>query len=150
MSNSRRRPLYDLPRKQLKILAKEMAKESKTFGTEFIEHTATPLGFRGYDRNGSAQILKAAYRNRYFCVQIYEQGTWLRISVNRAELDVEKNTWKEGITWDQLMDIKDKLGYGDRDAIEIYPRNSDVVDVTNMRHLFILPEDHNIDCIWRK
>ncbi|EOG1815585.1 hypothetical protein ACK3RA_000943 [Enterobacter hormaechei] len=49
---------------------------------------------------------------------------------------------------DALQEIKSAVGYGDRDAVEIYPRDSDVVNVANMRHLWITPEP--IAFAWRK
>ena len=127
-----------------------MEKESTQYGLDFTHEEHHELGFRGHDRNGNEQILKNVFRNRYFAVQIYQQGDWTRLSVNRTAIDIEKNTWKGGISWDQLMDIKKKLGYGECDAIEIYPKENDVVNVTNMRHLFLVPEGVELSCIWRK
>lgn len=46
------------------------------------------------------------------------------------------------------MDIKRQLGYGDFDAVEVYPKDNDVVNVANIRHLFILNEP--LPFIWRK
>lgn len=45
----------------------------------------------------------------------------------------------DGITWDDLQWIKRAAGYGDREAVEVYPLDDDVVNVANMRHLWILP-----------
>ena len=143
------RKLYDVPMKQLKVIARGIEIESKQFGLDFVpvDHK---LGWVGNDRNGTPQNLKKVFRNRHFAVQIYQQGEWTRLSVNRTALDIEKNTWKGGISWDQLMDIKNKVGFGTCDAIEIYPRDCDVVNLTNMRHLFIVPNGIELSCIWRK
>ncbi|MGL0761287.1 DUF4222 domain-containing protein [Citrobacter freundii] len=56
--------------------------------------------------------------------------------------------WKDGISWDALQEIKNAVGYADRDAVEIYPAQKDVVNVANMRHLWIVNEPLNF--AWRK
>jgi len=47
-----------------------------------------------------------------------------------------------------LQEIKSAVGYGDRDAVEIFPAQKDLVNVANMRHLWIVPE--SIPFAWRK
>jgi hypothetical protein len=82
----------------------------------------------------------AVWRSRTFLVQGYqERDGIIRISVSRNEL-TRTGDWKAGITWDDLQRIKHEAGYGDRDAVEIYPCDEDIVDVANMRHLWILPD----------
>lgn len=87
-------------------------------------------------------------RNKSFFVQLYRHdGGIIRITVNRPELK-SIGRWVDGITWDELHDIKTKIGYGHRDAVEIYPKEHDVVNDANMRHLWVLPE-HGLNFIWR-
>ena len=52
--------------------------------------------------------------------------------------------WLDGISWDQLMALKRHIGYGELYAIEIFPRDTDIVNVANMRHLWILREPLSI------
>lgn len=61
---------------------------------------------------------------------------------------LQANLEQDGISWDALQEIKGAVGYADRDAVEIYPRDADVVNVANMRHLWITPEP--IAFAWRK
>lgn len=86
-------------------------------------------------------------RSREFLVQIFEE-TVTRISINRTELDNDGN-WKDGITWDEMQSVKDGCGYSDFDAVEAHPRKEDVVNVANMRHLWIVPPDY-AKFFWRK
>lgn len=60
-------------------------------------------------------------RSRHFLVQIFpaEPGA-TRITVNRTEID-RRGGWADGITWDQLQDIKRQCGYAEAQAVEIYP-----------------------------
>lgn len=82
--------------------------------------------------------LLALFCSRDFLVQIFSAITpaMFRISVNRTRLDGER--WADGITWDELQAIKTELGFGDVDAVELYPPTRDVVNVANIRHLWVL------------
>ena len=133
-----------------KLIAKGIAHENKEYSKEFVP--LLQYVPESVDRNGKRQKLLRAWRNNRFVVQLYENGDWLRLSVNRSEYDPKNDCWVEGISWDEIMEIKEALGFGDRDAIEIYPKDNDVIYVTNMRHLFIVPEERleHLDCIWRK
>lgn len=87
------------------------------------------------------------YRNRAFLVQEYkEQNGIRRLSVNRTTMK-PNGRWDENITWEELQDLKRQAGYGDWYAVEIYPPENDLVNVANMRHLWVLPEPLEIG--WR-
>ncbi len=80
------------------------------------------------------------WRSRHYLVQIFDEVDGvLRISANRTTARPD-GRWDDGLTWDELQDIKRQLGMADRYAVEVYPRDSDVVNVANMRHLWVLPE----------
>jgi len=76
---------------------------------------------------------------KYLVQGFFEKNGVIRLSANRTELKAEGG-WKEDLTWDELMTIKRDLGFGDDYAVEVYPKEADVVNVANMRHLWILPE----------
>lgn len=80
-------------------------------------------------------------RSKRFMVQIFEEdGGIIRLSFNRTSVDETTWRWAEGITWEELQRLKDEAGYGDREAVEIYPPSGDEVNVGNLRHLWVLPE----------
>lgn len=81
-----------------------------------------------------------AFRSENFLAQVYREGDYIRISVNTAKIDKNGTQWKDGIAWDDLQRIKSEIGYGDKAAVEVYPPDDKVVNVANMRHLFVLPE----------
>jgi hypothetical protein len=88
--------------------------------------------------------LKAVWRSRHFLVQaFYEPFGVIRLSVNRSELG-SNGRWLENITWEELQTLKRQAGYGEFYAIEVYPKDKDVVNVANMRHLWITEEPLNI------
>jgi hypothetical protein len=80
-------------------------------------------------------------RSRTFLVQVFgEDGEMLRLSVNRTEWDQRQNRFRDDISWDDLQQLKAEAGYADRVAIEVFPPDRLIVNVANMRHLWILPE----------
>jgi len=87
-------------------------------------------------------------RSREFLVQEFqEEGMALvRLSVNITAMDGTR--WKDGIPWEDLQRLKAEAGYPMHDAVEVYPRATDVVNVANMRHIWILRE--LLPFAWRK
>ena len=95
-----------------------------------------------------AEVLNV-WRSKKFLVVLYvEYGIReFRMTVNRASID-SKGKWNAEITWDELQKIKREIGYGNRWAVECYPPESDVVNVANMRHLWLLESPPNFG--WKK
>jgi len=89
------------------------------------------------------------FRSRGFLLQVYptDSAGVIRLSINRTT--VGKHRFEDGITWDELQSLKHQAGYGDLDAVEAYPRDADVVNVSNMRHLFVFFDRRPMDFIWR-
>lgn len=82
----------------------------------------------------------AVYRSRDYLVQVFEADhDARRLSVNRTDL-LPSGQWDDRLEWDELQAIKRQCGYGDRYAVEVFPRDRDIVNVANMRHLWVLPE----------
>jgi hypothetical protein len=80
-------------------------------------------------------------RSRRFMVQVFDEANGvLRMSVNRTTLAKGGEQWEDGIAWEDLQELKRQAGYGDRFAVEIYPKERDEVNVANLRHLWILTE----------
>ncbi|PLS26016.1 DUF7694 domain-containing protein [Bifidobacterium parmae] len=79
------------------------------------------------------------WRSRDYFAQLYrDRNGYLRLSVNRVGIDLN-GRWKDGITWDELQRVKQET-IGDAWAVEIYPPKTDLVDVANIRHLWILDQ----------
>lgn len=90
------------------------------------------------------------WRSRHFLVQVYDHGPHMeRLSVNKTDIDLRTRRWSDRITWDELMEVKRQVGRGDKDAVEAYPADEDIVNVANMRHLFVFKE-HKASFFWRK
>ena len=62
------------------------------------------------------------------------------LDADAIRMDIVRKDMKDGITWDELQQIKNECGYRDLDAIEFYPRESDLFNTGNVRHLFVFNE----------
>lgn len=79
------------------------------------------------------------WRSRDYLAQIYQERDGIeRISVCRTTINGDG--WEDGITWDTLQRLKRECGRGDKDAVEVYPADDAIVNVANMRHLWVMPE----------
>ena len=89
---------------------------------------------------------KAIWLSKLWLVQCYDEALMYpgvyRLSVCRAKLILNKDghTYPDRIAWDELMQIKREIGLGNAYAIEVYPRDRDIVNVANMRHLWLMPQ----------
>ncbi len=92
-----------------------------------------------------------AWRSRRYLVQLYDESATLpglvRLSICRVRQG-KHGGWEEGLSWDELQAIKREVGYGDWYGLEVYPRDRDVINVANFRHLWLLPTPLNIG--WSK
>jgi hypothetical protein len=76
--------------------------------------------------------------SKRFMVQVFDEGNGMvRLSINRVAFNGE--SWDADITWEELQQIKNDVGYWHRDAVEIFPADKDVVNLANMRHLWVFP-----------
>jgi hypothetical protein len=80
------------------------------------------------------------WSNPDFLVQINQEKFNKRITINKTTAIFIKGNphWKDGITWDQIQEIKQLVGYGDHWAVECYPPDHHVINIANMRHIWIL------------
>ncbi len=89
-------------------------------------------------RKKGPRVLKEVWHSRKYIVQVFEEPENVeRLSICRTEYNTQLE-YIDRLTWEQLQQIKDQVGRGDKYAIEVYPKNCDVVNVANMRHLWIL------------
>ena len=88
-----------------------------------------------------ASNLLTVYRSRDFLCQVFNEGRHgvvVRLSVCRTAIKGDR--WQDGIAWEELQRIKGECGYGNHDAVEVYPAEADTVNVANMRHLWVMAE----------
>ena len=79
------------------------------------------------------------WRSRHFLVQLFNEDGVTRITVNRTHKPNGRD-WAEGVSWDDLMQVKREIGRADLWAVELYPPDQHIVNLANMRHLWLLDE----------
>lgn len=82
------------------------------------------------------------WHSRRFLVQMFDEAPFQgidtrRISICRVTV-LQSGRWQEEVSWEELMQIKREIGFGDWYALEVFPRDVDIVNVANMRHLWML------------
>jgi hypothetical protein len=77
-------------------------------------------------------------RSRRYLAQVHAPANGAtRLTVCHAMIDREGN-WLQDFSWEELMEIKGQCGFADCWAVEIFPDENEVVNVANMRHLWIV------------
>ena len=135
------------PMQKLKAMNKAIAVESKGFPP-----TLQRLSQERIDQIFAAPTQKRpteVWRSRDFLCQVYEAPGGIRLSFNRTQY-ASPGRFSDAITWDELQRLKAECGRGDRLAVEVYPPDDEVVDVANMRHLWIIDELQDASFVWRK
>lgn len=76
------------------------------------------------------------WRSSGFLLQIFAEPNGVeRLTISRTSIKGDR--WDDEISWDDLQRLKRECGRGERDAVEIYPADKDIVNVANMRHLWL-------------
>ena len=128
--------IFSLPRDVRRLMAKENAK--------------WPAALREVPRiewpNRDGPQLRVL-RSRDYLVQEFTAPApaIVRLSINRTSIAGDR--WTDGIAWEDLQRLKCEAGYPDHDAVEVYPAQDDVVNVANMRHLWVLSD--KLPFAWR-
>ncbi len=74
-----------------------------------------------------------AWESDTFCAAAFRDQNTVRLDIFRKDL-------KDGITWDELHNIKNECGFSDKDAIEFFPAEDSVINTGNYRHLYIFDD----------
>lgn len=127
-------------REQRRAATKYLANESQKYPEHLID-----VPREDWPKSDESRI--RVLRSREYLVQVFGEPTTVRLSISRTSL-AANGGWRQDIPWEDLQRLKTEAGYGDFDAVEIYPRQGDVVNVANMRHLWVL--DKLVPFAWRK
>lgn len=93
--------------------------------------------------------ISEVWRNRRFMVLVYPEKDGIeRLTCFKTIMKDDGSRFEDGITWDDLQSLKYQCGRGDRWALEIYPAETKIVNVSNMRHLWVLPEGQKPTMGW--
>ena len=139
--------VFDLSDAAFREAAKQIRKENKFHP---VEMRRLPDSSFESQKERSTKPLIEVWRSRFYLCQIYAESEDVeRISICQTILDTANRRWRDGMTWDDLRLVKFQVGRGDLDAVEIYPAEKDVVNVANMRHLWVFKKEP-FALTWRK
>ncbi len=81
----------------------------------------------------------AVWRSRDFLVQRFSAPAPALCHLSILRTSLQGGRWTDGITWDDLQRLKAEAGFGAAWAVELFPADAEVVNVANIRHLWLLP-----------
>lgn len=134
--------------KQSRSARRATASQTRKLAAAWPSHLVEVAASDWPPRRGTHEYPQAVWRSRQYLVLQYDvpplRGVEARrLTVNRTSLGSDGH-WQQDIPWDDLQRCKRETGHGDWYGIEIYPRERDVVNIANMRHLWLLAEPLNI------
>jgi hypothetical protein len=100
--------------------------------------------------NEARMILEHEHRSaRYWVNDLYQvmvapcgpKNKMLHINIRRRDGGMFKD-------WRHFQQIKNEVAGPEREAVEIYPRESRLVDTSNKWHLWVAPEGATVDLGW--
>jgi hypothetical protein len=122
-------------------MASEMRKQAPAWPAHLVEVPEYEWPQRGPE---TTEYPTGVWRSRRFLVLAYDapalNGVKVRrLTVNRVTIRGDGH-WEQDIPWEDLQSCKRETGHGDWYAVEVYPRDRDIVRIANMRHLWMLAE----------
>ena len=92
---------------------------------------------------GWASQISAAYRNDWIAVLVRSvHSDLLDVMVDHAAI---RTAMCAEFGWRELQRIKDEIFGKDRMAVQVYPRQVELVDAADMYHLWVFPIGYSFD-----
>lgn len=83
---------------------------------------------------------REVWRSRGFFLMVFDdKNGHTRLSICRSQIN-DAGQWVDDISWDELFMLKCSVGFEHQDVVEIFPAVADYVNVSNMRHLWVMDE----------
>ena len=97
--------------------------------------------------NGLPETIIEVWRSKSFLVQVHQEDNGIeRLSIQTTKLK-DNGEFEDGVAWEDIQKIKSQCGRGDKEAVEIFTADKDIVNVANMRHIWILTKP--LSFTWR-
>lgn len=83
--------------------------------------------------------IKTIFRSKKYTVILWKQNRIdgkQRFSISRNEWNSKERRYVGDISWDEIMEIKRQIGLGDVECWEYYPKDNEIINEANMRHIF--------------
>lgn len=95
------------------------------------------------------QTLKI-YRNQIYSVHVDDDTdlAYAEFEGKICHLSIKRNDRRPCNDWRDMQEIKNLLAGAERQAIQIFPKESHLMDTSNQYHLWVFPEDMLIPIGW--
>lgn len=125
----------EITRRELKAIRKGLAEENLRYGEHLQE--MKPEAIADVDAPESWKP-KRVWRSKRHSVMLYaDRNGFMRLTIQKTEVK-DNGNWGDGISWDTMQRLKKEAGFGNTWAVEIFPPEDRVVNVSNMRHLWLM------------
>ena len=127
-------------REQRRALAKAKQKWISTLPDVL---TLVPDGDPMLPYSSHAEDLECVWRSKKYQVMVWKRqpkDVGSQLSISRQQWDPTARRYLDGISWDEIMQIKREMGLGQRTCIEYYPPDSETINLANTRHIWLLPD----------
>lgn len=136
-------PIWDLPMSERFMYCKS---EALNFGLSLTNEQAKQY----YNEMYNCEV----WKNDLYEVRVFRgsQADWLvHEKLWKGSMDylsIKRIDKKAIHDWRHLQLIKNELISEEREAIELYPKESRLMDTANQYHLFVFPKDYSIPLGW--
>ena len=119
--------------KEIKAIKKAIAENNRRYTDNFVELPREEIG--------KPFPPERVWRNKRYLVSLYIDSIngHLRLSIQRTTIN-DDGTYEDGISWDKLQEIKSQVGFGDWWGLEVFPVDWHLVNVSNIRHIWLFRE----------
>lgn len=129
-------------------ILKEIEEERNKWPDHLVNITdQIPADLKSYaQKHGVTEV----WASKHFRLRIIRHTEVIyRISVHRMTVDVDNDTWKGNISWDEMNELKRQCGRGSINAVERFPPDDELINAGNYRHLWI-GDLENLSLVWSK
>lgn len=136
-------------RRELYQQRRAIAEESKRFPEHLVlvpESEWRPKVANAIARGMTPPL--EVWRSRRYLVQVFAAKPPAVERLTMQFTAPEADGWREGLTWEVMQRLKAECGRGDRTAVEVFPADRDVVNIANLRHVWVLADVP--DFVWTK
>jgi hypothetical protein len=143
--------VFDILRTATSKKKKEILNQMNDYSNTFPDHL---VRVRKPDVPGTfSSKISESWRSRKFVAVVYAINENIeRISINRTDFNQNHTRWKDGISWDDIQRLKAECGRGHLEAVEVYPADKDIVNLANIRHIWVFKSGslHDQGIGWKK
>ena len=118
--------------KEIKLIKKYISEVNQRFSDKFVEIPSDEI-------KGCSYAPEKAWRNKNYLVYLYHDREFLRLCVQRTTIK-DDGSFDDGISWDRIQQIKSAVGFGDYWGLEVFPADKALVNVSNIRHIWLFKD----------